>query len=202
MSVSTVSTTDDYITPAANHILSMNLTSEKIRMGHLRLFTSMRLGANTIIRFLEKIENYMYVSNLHTIVPGNIVRILKIHEDEPNTSKMHSPCIMCDILFTDEYPLLQLKTIYNSRYFSISMLNCVVFQKLTSEERLVIAALDYSARQDQDWMSNSDDELSDDEESVASSNDNVNHVYSNRSSDSSMDTWDVINAVSTTPDLP
>lgn len=185
-----IATDDEYTTPVADHIISMNLTSEKIRMIHLRLFTSMDLGADMIIRLLGKIENYMYISNLHSIVFGSIVRILQTFEIPSEMPKMHVPCIVCDIVLTDEHPLIRLKTLYSNRYFSISMLNCIVFQKLTPEEQLILSALDYSARQDQEWMSDSDDELSDDEESVAASNNNVNDtdIYS----DTNSDNWDVI----------
>ena len=117
-------------------------------------------------------------------------------EAEEVQPRLHAPCIVCDMVLTEERPVLQLKSMYGTpaRYFSVSMSDCVVFQRLTPEERIILDALDSAARQDREWLSDtdSDDELTDDGESasasdlsVSSSSDAASEISAN---------WDVIPA--------
>ena len=117
----------------------MNLTSKKILEMNLSIIKQLHLNKKTTIDYLKKIKDYRYVDELDNLKNGSVIKWIPI--TEPNN--LHINCgIICDIRITDNGVLITCKNFIH-KYYTFKMDKCLIFQKLTSQEKIIINALDH-----------------------------------------------------------
>ncbi len=118
----------------------MNLTSKKIIEMNLNILKELHLDKSTILNYLKKLKGYRYVDEINDIKHGSFIRWIPINE--PKYLPLNHCGIICDIKITDNGILITCKNFLH-RHYTFKIDECLIFQKLTSQERVIISALDH-----------------------------------------------------------
>ena len=118
----------------------MNLTSKKILEMNLNILKELHLDKPTTLNYLKKLQGYRYVDEIHELKYGAFIRWIPIID--PNYLPLHYCGIICDIKITDNGVIINCKN-FMHRHYTFKMEECLIFQKLTTQEKVIINALDH-----------------------------------------------------------
>lgn len=118
----------------------MNLTSKKILEMNLNIIKELHLNKPTTLDYLKKLRGYRYVDELNDLKHGSFIRWILI--TDPNYLPLNHCGMICDIKITDNGVIITCKN-FMHRHYTFKMDECLIFQKLTSQERIIINALDH-----------------------------------------------------------
>ena len=90
--------------------------------------------------YLEKLELYRYVDEIDEIKMGSYIRWFNIKN--PNNVKLTNGGFIIDIKYQNDNIILICKNTKN-KLFSLKLEECILFQKLTKQEELIIEILEY-----------------------------------------------------------
>lgn len=124
----------------------MGLTTKKITQMNLDILKELHLSRETTLDYLKKLKNYRYIDELNELKYGSFIRWIPI--TDPSYLPLHNTAMICDIKIVDYGVLITCKT-FMHRHYTFKMDECLIFQKLTSQEQVIISALDH--------LDNSDD---------------------------------------------
>lgn len=124
----------------------INLTSKKITEMNLNILKELHLDTSTTFTYLKKLKGYRYVDEINDLKHGAFIRWIPI--TDPNYLPLNYCGILCDIKITDNGVLITCKN-FMHRHYTFKMDECLIFQKLTSQEQVIICALDH-LEQDED----------------------------------------------------
>jgi hypothetical protein len=128
----------------------INLTSKKIAEMNLNIIKELHLDNSTTLNYLKKLKGYRYIDEINDLKYGGFIKWIPI--TDPNYIPLHHCGIICDIKITDSGVLISCKN-FMHRHYTFKMDECLIFQKLTSQEQIIIHALDHLDESDR-----SDDE--------------------------------------------
>ncbi len=117
----------------------MNLTSKKIYDMNLKIITELHLDKLTTMNYLKKLKEYRYVDEINDLKYGSFIRWIPIID--PSNLPLHHCGIICEIKITDNGVLITCKN-FMHRHYTFKMDECLIFQKLTAQEKIIINALD------------------------------------------------------------
>jgi hypothetical protein len=145
-----------------NNETIMNLTSKKILEMNLNILKELHLDKLTTLDYLKKLKEYRYVDEINDLKHGSFIRWIPIIN--PNYLPLHYCGMICDIKITDNGVLITCKN-FMHRHYTFKMDECLIFQKLTSQEKIIILALDHLDNKDTNEYDNNseNDELYSDE---------------------------------------
>lgn len=118
----------------------INLTSNKIKQQKNDILQKLQLPRDKLKEFHKKLKQYRYCEDLDDIQYGGFIRWIPLKN--PNNIKITNGGIICDIKNYNNKPLFLLKNNMN-RFFQINFDECLVFQKLSRQENIILAILDY-----------------------------------------------------------
>jgi hypothetical protein len=118
----------------------MNLTSKKIFEMNFNIIKELHLDKPTTIDYLKKLKGYRYVDELNDLKHGCFIRWIPI--TDPAYLPLHHCGMVCDIKITDNGVLITCKN-FMHRHYTFKMDECLIFQKLTTQEKVIIHALDH-----------------------------------------------------------
>ena len=118
----------------------LKLNTEIIRKTKHKILKELSLSRNELKLFHSKLENYRFIDECHEIKYGTYIRYIKL--TDPTNIKLMNGGLICDISITNDAILIKCKNNMN-KFFSIKMNECLIFQKITEEERLLLVVLDY-----------------------------------------------------------
>ena len=119
----------------------INLTTRKIMEINLKILKELMLDRDTIIDYLRKLKGYKYVDELTDLKYGSYIRWMPI--TDPNNLILNRSGIICDIKITqDDEVIISCKNFLH-RYYTFKMDEVLIFQKLTTQEMVIISALDH-----------------------------------------------------------
>lgn len=95
---------------------------------------------NEIELYLEKLEMYRYVDEIDEINMGSYIRWFNIKN--PKNIKLTNGGFIIDIKYQNDNIILVCKN-YINKIFSLKIEECIIFQKLTKQEELIMEILDY-----------------------------------------------------------
>jgi hypothetical protein len=133
----------------------MNLTSKKIFEMNYNIIKELHLDKPTTIDYLKKLKGYMYVDELNELKHGGFIRWIPI--TDPTYLPLNHCGMICDIKITDNGVLITCKN-FMHRHYTFKMDECLIFQKLTTQEKIIINALDHLDKQNDDNKSESDND--------------------------------------------
>jgi hypothetical protein len=137
----------------------MNLTSKKIFDMNLNIIKELHLDKATTLNYLKKLKEYRYVDEINDLKHGLFIRWIPI--TDPSYLPLHHCGMICDIKITDSGVLITCKN-FMHRHYTFKMDECLIFQKLTSQERIIIHALDHLDKTKE--LNNEEEEEDEDED--------------------------------------
>lgn len=141
----------------------MNLTSKKILQMNLNILQELHLEKELMLNYLKKLQGYRYVDELHDLKHGSFIRWIPI--TDPNYLPLHHCGMICDIKIVDNGVLITCKN-FMHRHYTFKMDECLIFQKLTSQERVIILALEQLHKTEKVEAHNEEEYDEDDDEDV------------------------------------
>jgi hypothetical protein len=138
----------------------INLTSKKILEMNLNILKELHLDKQQTLSYLKKLKGYRYVDEIHEIKYGSFIRWIPI--TDPNYLPLHYCGMICDIKITDNGMLITCKN-FMHRHYTFKMDECLIFQKLTSQEQVIISALDHLEKTNK-LLQDDEDELDEEED--------------------------------------
>ena len=122
-----------------------NFTSKKILEMNLQILKELELNRDETLELLKKLKGYKYVDEMSDLKYGTYIRWISI--SNPENIELAKGAIFCEIKITDNGVYIVYKNFgYNTKYFQIKMDECLVFQKLTSQEQVLLSALDHLSK--------------------------------------------------------
>lgn len=118
----------------------MNLTSQKILEMNLNILKELHLDKAIILNYLKKLQDYRYIDEINELKHGSFIKWIPI--TDPNYLPLNHCGMICDIKITDNGVLITCKN-FMHRHYTFKMDECLIFQKLTSQEKVIISALDH-----------------------------------------------------------
>jgi hypothetical protein len=117
----------------------MNLTTKKILEMNLNILKELQLDRDTTLNYLKKIKGYRYIDEISDLKYGGFIRWIPI--TDPTYLPLHYSGIICDIKITDSGVLIVCKN-FMHRHYTFKMDECLIFQKLSQQEQILLSALD------------------------------------------------------------
>ena len=118
----------------------MNLTTKKIMEMNLNILKELQLDKTLTLDYLKKLKGYKYIDEINELKYGSFVRWIPI--SNPNYLPLHHCGIICEIKIIDDGVLITSKN-FMHRHYTFKLDECLIFQKLTSQEQVIINALDH-----------------------------------------------------------
>ena len=116
------------------------LTTLKIQTTKNNVLQQLRLPRDKLKDLHKKLKNYRFVDDLDDIQYGRYIRWISLKD--PSNIKLTNGGIICDIRVFDEQVHIRCRNNLN-RIMQIILDECLVFQKLTDQERVILDVLNY-----------------------------------------------------------
>lgn len=121
----------------------MNLTTKKINDMKLEILKELQLPQQQVKEIMQKLKEYMYVDEMNELRYGAFIRWIPIKD--PENLHLTSGGILCEIKVTDDGVYLSCKN-FAHKHYQIKMDECLIFQKLTGQEQVLLSAMDHLAK--------------------------------------------------------
>jgi len=121
----------------------MNFTTIKLREMNQRVLKELPLTKTQYNDFVKKLADYKFIDELNDLKEGAYIRWINI--SNPEKMVLTKGSIFCETKITDIGIVLVGKSFYN-KFFQIKLDDCLVFQHLTNEEKVLLNALDYLSK--------------------------------------------------------
>ena len=123
-----------------DHSNLLNTSYEEIAKDKNDILQQLRFTKEKLKIYHNKLKDYRYVDELNDLKYGQYVRWINIKN--PNNLKLTNGGIFLEIKLLDTGTHMMVKNNMN-RIFQINMDQCIVFQKLSDQERIILLALKY-----------------------------------------------------------
>jgi hypothetical protein len=117
-----------------------NLTSRKMKDMNLKILRELQMSDTDTMNYLKKLKDYRYIDELNDLKYGSYVKWIPIND--PYNIPLHHCGIICDIKITDNGIMICCKN-FMHRHYTFKMDECLIFQKLSSQEKIIVSALDH-----------------------------------------------------------
>jgi len=122
-----------------------NFTTKKILEMNLQVLKELELDRVETLQLLKKLKEYKYVDEMNDLKYGTYLRWIPINN--PEDIQLTKGAIFCELKITDNGVFIVCKNFgYSTKHFQIKMDECLVFQKLTSQEMVLLSALDHLSK--------------------------------------------------------
>lgn len=118
----------------------ISLTTKKINEMNFRILKELHLGREVTIDYLKKLKGYRYIDEMNDLKYGAFIRWIPI--TDPNYLPLHYCGMICDIKIMENGVFIVCKN-FMHRHYTFKMDECLIFQKLTDQERVLLSALDH-----------------------------------------------------------
>ena len=121
----------------------LNLNTKKIKEMKIDILKELELSKEDMQSILQKLKEYIYVDEMSDLREGAFLRWIPIKD--PDNIHLTPGGVLCEINITDDGITLTCKN-FAHKYYRIKMEENLVFQKLSSQEQVMITAMDYLAK--------------------------------------------------------
>jgi hypothetical protein len=121
----------------------MNLTTKKIYDMKLAILKELQLSQQDITEIMIKLKEYMYVDEINELRYGAFIRWIPIKD--PDNLHLTAGGLLCEINVTDDGVSLTCKN-FAHKHYQIKMDECLIFQKLTAQEQVLLSAMDHLSK--------------------------------------------------------
>lgn len=124
-----------------NNAVISTLTTRKITAEKLGQLRQLGLTPHGLQDYMTKLKDYRHVDDLNGLNHGAYIRWIDLKNPEQLT--LAKGGIVCDIKIGQKGVSLLCKIYPNPALFYINMDECLIFQRLSQQERILLVALDY-----------------------------------------------------------
>lgn len=118
----------------------MKLTNNKIKEIKNHILQKLQLPREKLKEYHKKLKDYRYCSDMNELQDGFFIRWISLKN--PEKIKLTNGTHVCDILFENNMLQVLCRGI-NGRIFKIRFDECIIFQKLSDQEKVILSVLDY-----------------------------------------------------------
>jgi len=118
----------------------INLTTKKIVEMKLEILKELHMPKNDTMDMMQKLKEYMYVDEMTELRHGAFIRWIPIKD--PDNVHLTPGGLLCEINVTDDGISLTCKN-FAHKHYRIKMDECLIFQKLTGQEQVLLSAMDH-----------------------------------------------------------
>jgi hypothetical protein len=118
----------------------INLTTKKIKEMNLNIIKELHLPRDITLIYMKKLNGYRYVDEIKDVKYGAFIKWIPI--SNPEYLPLHTGGMICDIKVTDNGVIIVCKN-FMHKHYQIKMDECLLFQKLSHQELVLLAALDH-----------------------------------------------------------
>jgi hypothetical protein len=123
----------------------LNFTTEKIKEMNLNILKELALSKVETLELFKKLNGYKYVDEMNELKYGTYLRWISIKD--PNNIYLTKGALFCEVNITDNGVNIVCKNMGTGcRHFQIKMDECLLFQKLTQQELVLLNALDHLSK--------------------------------------------------------
>lgn len=119
-----------------------NKTLDILFQENLQTLRQLKISKQKITEICEKIAGYRFVENLSEIHKGKHIRWIKINDTD---KKLTNGGLVMDIKFFDKGSYILCKNTQH-RLFQIKFDDCIIFQKLSQGEQLILLTYEHIHR--------------------------------------------------------
>ena len=138
----------------------MNLTTKKIMEMNLNILKELHLQRDTTLNYIKKLKGYRYIDEINDLKHGSFIRWIPI--TDPSYLPLHHCGMICEIKITDDGVIITCKN-FMHRHYTFKMDECLIFQKLSTQEQIIINALDHLEKTKDDEEDEVEEEDEEDE---------------------------------------
>lgn len=125
-----------------NNEVLMNYTLKKIKEMNLKVLKELHLSREETISLFNKLVGYRYVDEIKDLKHGAYLRWIPL--TDPNLINLTKGAIFCDIKIEQNGIYMICKNYgFNSKHFQVKFDECLIFQKLTEQEIVLLNALEH-----------------------------------------------------------
>ena len=124
-----------------NNTVVANLNTRKIGAEKMRQLMQLGLNQSVTADYIYKLRDYRHVDDLNGLTHGAYIRWIDLKN--PERLCLARGAIICDIKIGQKGVQLLCKTHPNPAMFHVVMDEVVVFQRMSQQERVILAAMDY-----------------------------------------------------------
>jgi hypothetical protein len=122
----------------------LTLNNGKIKQIKNDLFQKLNFEPTLIKELHKKLKDYRFVDDLKDIEFGRYIRWINLNQYD--NIKLTNGGIICQIKGNDNSGTLIVCKNKVNRLFTLKMEECLIFQKLRDDEKLLLKALDYLSK--------------------------------------------------------
>ena len=119
----------------------LNLTTQKINELNMKIINELFLPRDVALSFMKKLMGYRYVDEINDLKRGSYIRWINIKD--ANNIHLTKGSTISDIKLTDNGTFISCTNIYGKSKFHIKMDECLIFQKLTDQEQVILSVVNY-----------------------------------------------------------
>lgn len=121
----------------------MNFTTKKLREMTINILKELQLPREDTLRLAKALKEYKYIDEMNELKYGSFVRWIVI--TDPTNIELTRGAIFCEMKILDEGVFMVCKS-FGNKHFQVKFDECLVFQKLTSQEQVLLSALDHLSK--------------------------------------------------------
>jgi len=118
----------------------IDLTPAIVKQQKNDILQRMQFKGEKLKEYHKKLKDYRYIDEVKDLKYGSFLRWFNIKE--PNNIKLVSGAVLCDVKLHDDGVHLVMKNLFN-RFIQIRMDECIIFQKLSDQEHIILSVLGY-----------------------------------------------------------
>ena len=119
----------------------IELTTQKIKQQKNDMLQKLQLPRDKLKTFHKKLQNYRYCSDLKDLQYGYYLRWIRL--TNPDKITLTNGGILCEVKFVKKQAIHLLCKNTRNMIFQFKFDECLVFQKLTQQEHVILNVLDY-----------------------------------------------------------
>jgi hypothetical protein len=124
-----------------NNASISSLTTRKIVAEKMRQLQQLGFNPAVLADYAHKLRDYRHVDDLNGLMHGAYIRWIDLKD--PDKLALARGAIICDIKIGQKGVHLLCKTHPSPAMFHVVMDEVVIFQRLSQQERVILAAMDY-----------------------------------------------------------
>ena len=122
----------------------LNLTTKKIKEMNTKILMELSLSREKFLSISQKLNGYRYVDEIDELKCGTYLKWIVLTDPNPDNLQLNKGALFCEIKCKDDGVFIVCKNMgFSSRHFQIKMDECLLFQKLTTQELVLLSALDH-----------------------------------------------------------
>jgi hypothetical protein len=122
-----------------NYESLFSLSTKKILKMNYEMLLQLHLDKTTTLRYLKSLKEYRYIDEIHDLKCGAFIKWIPL--TDPTNIPLSFSGIICEIKIADDVVLIICKN-FMHRYYTFNMAECLIFQKLSPQEKVILMALD------------------------------------------------------------